>query len=37
MNQEMASNNDNVLKELIDAENSHDIEKMLALMTDDCN
>jgi steroid delta-isomerase-like uncharacterized protein len=35
MNRDMASNNDNVLKELIDAENSHDIRKMLAHMTDD--
>jgi steroid delta-isomerase-like uncharacterized protein len=31
----MTNNNDNVLKQLIEAENSHDIEKMLALMTDD--
>jgi steroid delta-isomerase-like uncharacterized protein len=31
----MASNNDNLLEQLIEAENSHDIEKMLALMTDD--
>jgi steroid delta-isomerase-like uncharacterized protein len=32
---EMASNNDSLLKELIEAENSHDIQKMLILMTDD--
>jgi steroid delta-isomerase-like uncharacterized protein len=31
----MASNNDNLLEQLIEAENSHDIEKMLTLMTDD--
>lgn len=31
----MASNNDNLLEQLIDAENSHDLERMLALMTDD--
>jgi ketosteroid isomerase-like protein len=31
----MASSNDNLLKQLIEAENSHDIEKMLTLMTDD--
>ena len=31
----LASNNDNLLKQLIDAENSDDLEKMLALMTDD--
>ncbi len=30
----MASNNDDLLEQLIKAENSHDIEKMLALMTD---
>jgi steroid delta-isomerase-like uncharacterized protein len=32
----MASNNDNnLLEQLIEAENSHDLERMLALMTDD--
>src|SRR5918999_5016459 len=31
----MASSNDNLLKQLIEAENSHDIEKMLTLTTDD--
>ncbi|MDQ4067062.1 MAG: ester cyclase [Thermoproteota archaeon] len=31
----MATNNDNLLKQLIEAENSHDLERMLALMTDD--
>src|SRR5919106_1466592 len=31
----MASSNDNLLKQLIEAENSHDIEKMLTLMIDD--
>ena len=31
----MASDNDSILKQLIEAENSHDIEKMLALMADD--
>jgi steroid delta-isomerase-like uncharacterized protein len=31
----MASTNDILLEQLIQAENSHDIEKMLALMTDD--
>jgi steroid delta-isomerase-like uncharacterized protein len=31
----MASVNDSILKQLIEAENSHDIEKMLALMADD--
>jgi steroid delta-isomerase-like uncharacterized protein len=31
----MASNNDNPLEQLIEAENSHDLERMLALMTDD--
>jgi steroid delta-isomerase-like uncharacterized protein len=31
----MTINNDNILKQLIEAENSHDLEKMLALMTDD--
>jgi ketosteroid isomerase-like protein len=35
MDQEMAITNDSVLKQLIEAENSHDLEKMLALMTDD--
>lgn len=32
---EMATNNDNLLKRLIEAENSHDIEKLVALVTDD--
>lgn len=31
----LATNNDNLLKQIIDAENSHDIERLLALMTDD--
>jgi ketosteroid isomerase-like protein len=31
----MASNNDNLLELLIEAENSHDLERMFALMTDD--
>ena len=31
----MTSNNDNLLKQLIEAENSHDIEKLLTLLTDD--
>ena len=31
----MASNNDNLLEQLSEAENSHDLERMLALMTDD--
>jgi steroid delta-isomerase-like uncharacterized protein len=31
----MASNNDNLLKQLIEAENSHDIEKLLTLLTGD--
>jgi steroid delta-isomerase-like uncharacterized protein len=31
----LASDNDSILKQLIEAENSHDIEKMLALMADD--
>ena len=31
----MASNNDNLLELLIEAENSHDLERMLSLMTDD--
>ncbi len=31
----MASNNDNLLEQLIKAENSHNIEKMLSLMADD--
>ena len=31
----MASNNDNLLKQLIETENSHDIEKLLTLLTDD--
>ena len=31
----MASTNNSVLKQLMEAENFHDLEKMLALMTDD--
>ena len=31
----MATSNDNLLKQLIEAENSHDIEKLLTLLTDD--
>jgi hypothetical protein len=31
----MATNNDNLLKQLIETENSHDVEKVLTLMTDD--
>jgi len=31
----MASNNDNLLEQLIEAENSHDIERILALTADD--
>ena len=31
----MASDNDELLEQLIEAENSHDLERMLALMTDD--
>jgi steroid delta-isomerase-like uncharacterized protein len=29
------NNNDNLLKQLIEAENSHDVEKLVALVTDD--
>src|SRR5688500_19393814 len=29
------NNNDNLLNEIIEAENSHDVEKLVALMTDD--
>jgi ketosteroid isomerase-like protein len=29
------NNNDDLLKQLIEAENSHDIEKLVALVTDD--
>ena len=29
-----SNNNDNLLEQLIEAENSHDLERMLALMTD---
>jgi hypothetical protein len=32
---EMATNNDSLLKQIIEAENSHDVEKLLALVTDD--
>jgi ketosteroid isomerase-like protein len=35
MHWEMESNNDNILEQLSEAENSYDIEKMLSLMTDD--
>ncbi|HEU4822934.1 MAG TPA: hypothetical protein VFS97_05870 [Nitrososphaeraceae archaeon] len=28
-------NNDNLLKQIIEAENSHDVEKLVALVTDD--
>ena len=31
----MATNNDNLLKQLIETENSHDVEKVLTLLTDD--
>ena len=31
----MATSNDNLLKQLIEAENSHDVEKVLTLLTDD--
>jgi steroid delta-isomerase-like uncharacterized protein len=31
----MATSNDNLLKELIETENSHDVEKVLTLLTDD--
>jgi steroid delta-isomerase-like uncharacterized protein len=31
----LATNNDNLLKQIIEAENSHDIERLLALVTDD--
>jgi len=31
----MAESNDKLLKELIETENSHDVEKVLALMADD--
>ena len=31
----LAANNDNLLKQIIEAENSHDIERLLALVTDD--
>jgi hypothetical protein len=31
----MSTNNDNLLKQIIEAENSHDIEKLVALVTDD--
>ena len=30
-----SNNNDNLLEQLIEAENPHDLERMLALMTDD--
>jgi ketosteroid isomerase-like protein len=30
----MISNNDNLLEQLIEAENSHDLERMLALLAD---
>jgi ketosteroid isomerase-like protein len=29
------NNNDNLLKQIIEAENSHDVEKLVALVTDD--
>ncbi len=32
---EMSTNNDNLLKQIIEAENSHDIEKLVELVTDD--
>jgi ketosteroid isomerase-like protein len=31
----MTNNNDNLLKQLIEAENSHDLERVVALLTDD--
>jgi hypothetical protein len=31
----MASSNDELLKQLIETENSHDVEKVLTLLTDD--
>ena len=31
----MATSNDNLLKQLIEAENSRDVEKVLTLLTDD--
>lgn len=31
----MTTNNDDLVKQLIEAENSHDIEKLIALVTDD--
>ena len=31
----MTTNNDDLVKQLIEAENSHDIEKLVALVTDD--
>ena len=31
----MATSNDNLLKQWIEAENSHDVEKVLPLLTDD--
>jgi ketosteroid isomerase-like protein len=31
----MANDNDNLLRKLIEAEKSHDVEKLLALLTDD--
>ena len=31
----MATSNDNLLKQWIEAENSHDVEKVLTLLTDD--
>ena len=31
----MATSNDNLLKQLIETENSHDVEKVLTLLTDD--
>jgi steroid delta-isomerase-like uncharacterized protein len=31
----MTTNNDDLVKQLIEAENSHDVEKLVALMTDD--
>ena len=31
----MTTNNDDLLKQLLEAENSHDVEKLVALVTDD--
>ena len=32
----MATRNDNLLNQLIETKNSHDVKKVLTLLTDDC-